>query len=72
MDAGRKWVQLLLDILGYEFDEGPFLSDGAHTLVDRHPLLGRAAIVFVCGVITAHLAKLVSPRYDLLHILAER
>ena len=72
MNAGRKWVQLLLDILSYEFDEGPFLSDGAHALVDRHPILGRVLIISACGVLTAHLAKVVDPRYDLLHLVVAK
>lgn len=66
MNAGQKWLQLLLDILGYEFDEGPLLSEGADTLVDRHPILGRALIVGASAVITLHLANLIHPRYDIM------
>ena len=72
MNAGRKWVQLLLDIMSYELDDGPYLSDGAHALVERHPILGRALILSVCGIVTIHLAKVVSPRYDLMHLIVTR
>ena len=66
MNAGQKWLRLLFDILGYEFDEGPLLSEGADTLVDRYPVLGRVVIVAVGAQITLHLANLLDPRYDIM------
>lgn len=66
MKAGQKWLQLLLDILGYEFDEGPLLSEGADALVDRHPILGRFFIILAGTVITLHLANVIHPRYDIM------
>ena len=66
MNAGQKWLQLLLDILGLEFEDGPLLTEGAHALVAHRPVLGRVLVVFVGVVVTLHLAKLIDPKYDLL------
>jgi len=66
MNAGQKWLQLLLDILGYEIDDGPLLSEGADALVDRHPIFGRLLIIFAGAIVTLHLANILDPRYDIL------
>lgn len=66
MNAGQKWLQLFFDILGYEFDDGPLLSEGADILVERHPILGRLFIILVGAVVTVHLANLLDPRYDIM------
>ena len=66
MNAGQKWLQLFFDILGYELDDGPLLSEGADALVDRHPVLGRLIIICAGAVITLHLANMLDPRYDIM------
>lgn len=66
MNAGQKWLQLLLDILGYEFDDGPLLSEGADHLIDKHPIFGRIFIISIAAVVTLHLANLLDPRYDIM------
>ncbi len=70
MNAGQKWIELLLDILGYEFDDGPLLSEGADSLVERYPILGRLLILIVGFYLTLHLANLIDPRYDFLSRLS--
>lgn len=66
MTAGQKWLRLLFDVLGYEFDEGPLLSEGADTLVERYPVLGRVFIVCVGAQVVFHLANMIDPRYDIM------
>lgn len=69
MNAGRKWLQIFLDILAYEFDhpdDGQLLSEGADRLVAKHPVLGRAFILFVGEVIVLHLANVLDDRFDLM------
>ena len=68
--AQKKWLQLFFDILGYEFKEGPLLSEEADVLVDRYPILGRLIILIVGFYLTLHLANLIDPRYDILSQLS--
>lgn len=67
MSAGRKWLQLALDISSYEFghaNDGQLLSEGADRLIDRFPISGRI-FIFVAGqIIVCHLANLLDDRYD--------
>lgn len=65
MNASRKWVQLLFDIIDHEVEDGPLLTDGAHALVARHPVAGRVFIVSVGTAVTLHLARCIRPEYDL-------
>lgn len=65
MNAGLKWLGLLMDILSYESGQ-PLLSEGADILVEKHPIAGRLFIVSTGAIITLHLANLVDPRYDIL------
>lgn len=66
MHAGYKWLQLLFDVVNYEVEEGPLLSEGADDLVEKHPVLGRVFILAVGAVITLHLANVIDERFDLL------
>ncbi|RAV17479.1 hypothetical protein DQP57_00180 [Mycobacterium colombiense] len=59
-------MQLFLNVLDYELDDGPMLSEGADSLVEQHPIAGRVFIVSVGSIITLHLANLMDERYDLL------
>lgn len=68
-DAVHKWLQLIFDIVSYEFDhgdDGQLLSEGADRLVMKHPVLGRIVIVATGTIITLHLANLINDRYDLM------
>lgn len=66
MNAGHKWIQLLFDVLDYEFDDGPLLSEGADTIVEKYPVAGRMFIYAVGAVITLHLSNSLPSRFDLL------
>jgi hypothetical protein len=65
VNAGLKWLELLLDILSLESSQ-PLLSEGADGIVEKHPVAGRLFIVCVGAIVTLHLANLIDERYDLL------
>lgn len=65
--AASKWIAIVVDILAYELvhlDDDQMLSDTTHRWVDRHPIAARVAITSAGAVLTAHLAKLIDPRFD--------
>lgn len=68
MNAGLKWLDLVLDILGKETDGGPLLSEGADRLIEKHPIAGRVLILCVGTIITLHLANVPPERWDILAI----
>lgn len=67
--AARKWSALVVDVVAYEvahWDDDQMLTHAAYRLIDRSPVAARIAILSAGALITAHLAKILDPRYDIL------
>lgn len=67
--ATWKWLTLTVDILAYEAahrSDGMLLSEEAHRWVDSRPIAARVAIISAGALLTAHLAKVLDPRYDVI------
>lgn len=67
--AGRKWLAIFADILQYELDhanDGELLSEACDRWIDRYPILARAAIIGLGGVLIAHLANCLPAEADVI------
>jgi hypothetical protein len=69
MNAGRMWLQILLDVVSYENEhvaDGQLLSQGADRLVEKSPVFGRILILGTGAIVTLHLANVLEDKYDLM------
>lgn len=69
MTAGRKWLQLIADIVLYESahtDDGELLSEFCDPWIQRHPVAARGVILTVGAVVVLHLANVTPLQYDVM------
>lgn len=69
VSAGQKWLAIWVDVLVYEVDhmgDGELLSEMCDRWIERHPIGARVLIAGFGGMLTLHLANLISPKYDTL------
>jgi len=70
--AGKAWLVLFSGVAVYErlAPEGQLLSNAADRLVEKHPILGRAAILAAGTIVTAHVGNFVPrpERFDVMSL----
>lgn len=67
--AQQQILSMFIDLVKYEsghLHDGMLITDESHRLVDRHPIAGRVAIACAGLLVTAHLAKLIDPEFDII------
>ncbi len=71
MTATHKWLSLAVDIVLYEIQhagDGQLLSEACDRWIIEPPLAARLFIVSAGLALTAHLANLVHPAYDVVSV----
>lgn len=66
LTAKRAWLVMAGSIALYEWvcPPGELMSEGADRLINKHPAAGRAAIIGLGVVTTAHVANMFTDRRD--------
>lgn len=62
--ADKMWLATFAAWITFEFLSDDLLSDSAARLVDRHPILGRVAILTFVTTLGGHLALVMPCRID--------
>lgn len=71
MSASHKWLTLAMDIVLYEIQhagDGQLLSEACDRWIIQHPVAARLFIISTGVALTAHLANLVHPEYDVVSV----
>lgn len=65
--AGQKWLAIAVDIVAWEVTCGEenLLSAECDRQIAKRPVLARVVIVGVGAILTAHLANVIDPRFDI-------